>query len=226
MSSRRVPKDWLIDQTCMLVFPNGQGTAQTKIQVSFPTVVAPTTECDNFESSCWVQLDDIVNLGGPVLGASTLHVLCVSLRLLVKTLDDFCKVGGRVEDVHGKLLNVRDAELIATENRATSILARHYVLSVSSSGMHKDGIIALGSLTRIADDGWRVDLVSDGTADLDVAVVSDSPLACLLVGIDSLCDRVARRVAEGWELLEPYDRSAIDIETLFSLHRDGDQQSS
>lgn len=94
-----LPDRWLIDTPVVLVYPDGTRRASA-VQVGYPDQLG--SEPGNYESNCWVRIDDVVSFGGPVIGGSTFGALLSALECLRSGVEDFILRGGRILDPDGE----------------------------------------------------------------------------------------------------------------------------
>lgn len=99
--ARQMPTKWLIDETLTLVRPDGS-QLNTAIRVGFPSQVGPNRPGENFESSCWVHVEHLVELGGPPIAASTLSALTSALNILATEVASFSASGGTFRTPDGE----------------------------------------------------------------------------------------------------------------------------
>jgi hypothetical protein len=71
-------------------------------QVADPEVWGTGEPQHNYESSCWVRVDEILTIPGPVIGSSTLSALMTALESLAERLDEFTASGGKIIDDEGE----------------------------------------------------------------------------------------------------------------------------
>jgi hypothetical protein len=77
--SRPLPTEWLVDEPCVLVKADGDRVA-TAIRIGVPYQLGGQALPDNYESHCPVHVEGLVELGGPMIGVSTLSALVSALR--------------------------------------------------------------------------------------------------------------------------------------------------
>ena len=97
-----LPGTWLIDESITLVDVDGQQRGSA-IRIGSPY---PLDDHGNHESWCWLHIDGVFTMPGPIIAGSTLDVLALCVRTAGEQLHAFVANGGRVLGPDGS-----DAEL-------------------------------------------------------------------------------------------------------------------
>jgi hypothetical protein len=94
---RPLPTAWLIDEPCVLVEPDGR-RVDTAIRIGIPYQLGGEALPDNYESHCWVRVEGVVEIPGPMIGGSTLSAMVYALRTVGFLADRLVKDGGDLVD--------------------------------------------------------------------------------------------------------------------------------
>jgi hypothetical protein len=78
---RPMPTSWMLDEQVTLLHADGSRNPSA-FRVGVPEQVGSEMPGENYESSCWVHLDGVLDLGGPVLAGSMLGALTRALEIL------------------------------------------------------------------------------------------------------------------------------------------------